>query len=156
MSFRRKLRHFQQFLLRWWGWDIDLPPVSWKDEPLVELDDELQIRVRDLAKSQKRSEEEMVADLISSALTQRTAEYQANREIQDRWAKLTMREQQVATLVCQGFTNREIGARLYIAPGTVKVYVRHGLDKLGFRTRAEMRTALASWDFGPWEDWASH
>jgi DNA-binding NarL/FixJ family response regulator len=54
---------------------------------------------------------------------------------------LTDREYEVARLVAQGFTNREIGTALVISPGTVHVHVRHILAKLGFKGRAQ----IASW-----------
>jgi DNA-binding NarL/FixJ family response regulator len=56
-------------------------------------------------------------------------------------AALTSREHEVARLVAQGLTNREIGNALVISPGTVHVHVKHILAKLGFRGRAQ----IASW-----------
>jgi DNA-binding NarL/FixJ family response regulator len=50
---------------------------------------------------------------------------------------LSSREQEVLGLVAQGLRNREIASALYIAESTVKVHVRHILEKLGVRTRAE-------------------
>lgn len=43
---------------------------------------------------------------------------------------LTNREMQVLELIVQGYTNKEIGTKLYISLGSVKVYVRGILDKL--------------------------
>jgi LuxR family transcriptional regulator, maltose regulon positive regulatory protein len=51
--------------------------------------------------------------------------------------QLTPREREVLALVAQGFTNRQIAARLVISESTVKVHVRHILEKLGARTRTE-------------------
>ena len=50
---------------------------------------------------------------------------------------LSARETEVFDLLCQGLRNHEIGSALFIAPSTVKVHVRHILEKLGVRTRAE-------------------
>ncbi|HEV2591771.1 MAG TPA: LuxR C-terminal-related transcriptional regulator [Gaiellaceae bacterium] len=50
---------------------------------------------------------------------------------------LSRREDEVLGLVAQGFRNREIAAALFVAESTVKVHVRHILEKLGVRTRAE-------------------
>ena len=57
------------------------------------------------------------------------------------WAPLTPREAQVASLIAQGLTNRDIARKLAIADGTVGIHVDHILGKLGFHSRA----LVASW-----------
>jgi LuxR family maltose regulon positive regulatory protein len=52
-------------------------------------------------------------------------------------SSLTPREHEVLDLVRQGLTNREIARTLWIAESTVKVHVRHVLEKLGARSRTE-------------------
>jgi non-specific serine/threonine protein kinase len=59
----------------------------------------------------------------------------------DESALLTKRETEVAELVADGLTNREIAAKLTIAPRTAETHVDHILTKLGFRTR----TQVAGW-----------
>ena len=54
---------------------------------------------------------------------------------------LTAREQEVAGLIVQGLTNRQIAARLSISPNTVERYVEHILNKLGLSSRAR----VAAW-----------
>ncbi|MFQ6398576.1 protein kinase domain-containing protein [Nocardia sp. KC 131] len=56
-------------------------------------------------------------------------------------AKLTKREQQVADLVAQGFSNKQIAAELVIAQRTAEGHVEHILTKLGFNSRAQ----IAAW-----------
>lgn len=56
-------------------------------------------------------------------------------------AKLTKREQQVAELVRQGLSNKEIATRLVISQRTVEGHVERSLVKLGFASR----TQLAAW-----------
>jgi len=51
--------------------------------------------------------------------------------------ELTEREQDVLKLVAQGMSNKEIGLELAISPHTVKAHLRHILDKLNLRSRAE-------------------
>ncbi len=51
---------------------------------------------------------------------------------------LTPREQQVASLVAQGFSNREIAAQLVITTRTAENHVEHVLRTLGFRSRAQI------------------
>jgi DNA-binding NarL/FixJ family response regulator len=59
----------------------------------------------------------------------------------DADAVLGKRETEVARLVAEGLTNREIGARLFIAESTVASHIRGILNKLGFNSRAQ----IASW-----------
>lgn len=50
---------------------------------------------------------------------------------------LTPRELEVLHLIMRGMRNQEIARALFISPSTTKVHVRHVLEKLGVRTRAE-------------------
>jgi DNA-binding CsgD family transcriptional regulator len=50
---------------------------------------------------------------------------------------LSPREHEVLGLIARGLRNREISNALFIADSTTKVHVRHILEKLGVRTRAE-------------------
>ena len=50
---------------------------------------------------------------------------------------LSARERDVLELLAEGLRNREIADRLVIGEATVKTHVRHVLEKLRFRNRAE-------------------
>jgi non-specific serine/threonine protein kinase len=52
--------------------------------------------------------------------------------------KLTRREAQIAALVAEGLTNREIATRLVIAVRTAETHVDHILSKLNFTRRAQI------------------
>jgi DNA-binding NarL/FixJ family response regulator len=54
---------------------------------------------------------------------------------------LTPREREVAVLLARGLTNRQIAQALVIAEGTAGVHLDHILNKLGFRSRAQ----VAAW-----------
>jgi DNA-binding CsgD family transcriptional regulator/tetratricopeptide (TPR) repeat protein len=56
-------------------------------------------------------------------------------------ASLTLREHEVARLVADGLSNRQIGERLFIAGRTAETHVQHIFTKLGFTSRAQ----LAAW-----------
>jgi two-component system nitrate/nitrite response regulator NarL len=53
---------------------------------------------------------------------------------------LTSRERQIIELVSTGLSNREVGRRLHISEGTIKVHLHHIFQKLSIRNR----TALAN------------
>jgi DNA-binding CsgD family transcriptional regulator/tetratricopeptide (TPR) repeat protein len=57
---------------------------------------------------------------------------------------LSDREYQVAELVAQGLTNKEIALRLVISRRTAESHVVHILDKLGFRSRSQIAAWLAN------------
>lgn len=54
---------------------------------------------------------------------------------------LTPREREVAALVAEGMTNRQIGENLYVAERTAETHVENILMKLGFTSR----TQVARW-----------
>ena len=65
------------------------------------------------------------------------------RSSRDPAQLLSPRELEVLGLIAQGRRNREIADALFISESTTKVHVRHVLEKLGVRTRAE---AVARFD----------
>jgi DNA-binding NarL/FixJ family response regulator len=54
---------------------------------------------------------------------------------------LSPRERQVAALVADGLSNREIAERLVLSERTAQNHVQHILGKLGFANRAQ----IAAW-----------
>jgi predicted ATPase/DNA-binding CsgD family transcriptional regulator len=65
------------------------------------------------------------------------------------WESLTPTELRVVQFVAEGLTNPQIGERMFISRGTVKVHLAHIFAKLGITTRAELaseatRRTLAS------------
>ena len=51
---------------------------------------------------------------------------------------LTPREIEVVRMVAKGLTNKEIGAQLFIADGTVKIHLHNIYEKLSINRRAEL------------------
>lgn len=58
--------------------------------------------------------------------------------------RLTRREREVATLVAQGLTNREIASRLFISERTAESHVEQIRGKLGFRSRNQIAAWMAT------------
>ena len=52
--------------------------------------------------------------------------------------ELTPQELQVAMLVAEGKTNREVGAQLFLSPKTIEWHLGHVYRKLGIASRAEL------------------
>jgi len=62
------------------------------------------------------------------------------REGAGRALDLTRRELEVAALVAEGLTNREIAGRLFISERTAEGHLEHVRDKLGVTTRTQVAT----------------
>jgi LuxR family maltose regulon positive regulatory protein len=56
---------------------------------------------------------------------------------------VSRREREVLDLLAQGLRNKEIASALFISEGTVKVHVRHILEKLDVKTRTEAAVRAA-------------
>jgi len=52
--------------------------------------------------------------------------------------KLTGKEQQILEFIAQGLSNKQIGANMFLAEGTIKNYVSRIMDKLHTRSRTEL------------------
>jgi DNA-binding CsgD family transcriptional regulator len=53
-------------------------------------------------------------------------------------AALTLREQQVAALIAQGLTNRQIATELMLSEHTIATHIRNILKKLGLHSRTQI------------------
>lgn len=74
-----------------------------------------------------------VAKTIASAVVDRKGDRK-----EDILKRLTPRELEIAKLIGEGKSNREISQMLYITEGTVKNYVTKILDKLEIRDRTQL------------------
>jgi FixJ family two-component response regulator len=59
-------------------------------------------------------------------------------EIRWRYATLTQREKEVATLVVRGMLNKQVAAKLNISEITIKVHRRHIMEKMAARSLPEL------------------
>jgi DNA-binding NarL/FixJ family response regulator len=56
----------------------------------------------------------------------------------DRFAALTPREREVVAAIAGGFDNKEIAARMFLSPFTVKTHANRAMTKVGARDRAQL------------------
>ncbi|OGO63711.1 MAG: hypothetical protein A2Z45_03545 [Chloroflexi bacterium RBG_19FT_COMBO_55_16] len=111
-------------------------------------DQEMIRSLQSLADHEQRQADEVAADLLSHALAQ-----QQDEAVNLRcWRTLSQREQQVAALICLSYTNRQIASHLVVSTETAKTHVANALRKFGLHSKAELRRALADWDFSAWVD----
>jgi non-specific serine/threonine protein kinase len=79
-------------------------------------------------------------ELISLALEEKRPAVPSSAEKRSS-AELTPREGEIAALVAEGLSNRDIASKLVISQRTAETHVEHILTKLGFTSRAQ----IAAW-----------
>ena len=57
---------------------------------------------------------------------------------------LTPRQLQIASLASQGLSNKEVGRRLNVSEGTVKLHLHSIYTRLGLRNRTELASIVLS------------
>lgn len=65
---------------------------------------------------------------------------------ENAFTMLTERENQIMRLVSEGLSNKEIGRRLNIADGTIKVHLHHIFQKLEINNRTVLAALAISYD----------
>lgn len=96
---------------------------------------------RTFSSATRRGGNMTVTDLMAYALGEQLKVVESSLAEE---ATLTRREREIAELVAQGLSNREIASRLVIAQRTAEGHVEHILAKLGFNSRAK----IAAWVAG--------
>ncbi|RLC54054.1 MAG: DNA-binding response regulator [Chloroflexi bacterium] len=102
-----------------------------KDVPSEQLAEAIRAAARGEAFIQPSVARKVVAEFA------RLTEREHRRREQPLVEPLSARELEVLALVAEGLSNREIGERLFITPGTVKNHVSNVLAKLGVRDRTQ-------------------
>jgi len=122
-------------------------PTSGPRSYHFEISESLKVSLSTIATDEGRPEHELIPDILAAGLIQ----YTSNERLWEKWEALSPREKDVTALVCLGYTNREIGARLNISPETAKDRLETALYKFHTAKRTELRVLLANWDFSEWE-----
>ncbi|MEO3858120.1 AAA family ATPase [Acrocarpospora sp. B8E8] len=78
------------------------------------------------------------------ALRELRASGERIRRKHDARDRLTAQELQIAQLVADGLTNRDIGQRLFVSPRTVSTHLARIFPKLGITTRGELSRLMAA------------
>ncbi len=112
--------------------------ARWAGRKRYRLTGELQRAIHDLAADLGRAEDEVAGELLARGLGQR----RRAESVRQAWPTLSGRQRQVAGLLRQDLTYRQIAARLGISPQTARLHARLALAKLGLRSRAELIQAL--------------
>jgi DNA-binding NarL/FixJ family response regulator len=118
-------------------------PHSENETRGFEFNVEILASLQAIAKSERRSLEEVAESLLAQAIQER----QKAEALLEPWRNLSPRLQEITALICLGYTNNEIAERLSISPETVKSHVRTILARFGVRRKTELRSRLADWDF---------
>jgi DNA-binding NarL/FixJ family response regulator len=112
-----------------------------------ELAEDIQLELVSLTEQEKRTPDEITAELIYAAfLNARMGE-----KTYKIWQTLSGREQDVAGFVCLGYTSRQISGRLHLSENTVRTYTKNVLRKFNVHSRDELGQALVGFDFSAWE-----
>lgn len=94
---------------------------------------------------EKPFKDQVLLDAVNRAVRKHLAHREgkaAKRAIQEKLARLSPREMEVARLVAEGLPNKTIGQQLDISERTVQVHRLHLMDKLGIHSSAELTQLL--------------
>jgi len=64
----------------------------------------------------------------------------------DPFKSLTQREQDIALLVCQGLSNKQIAGRLYLSPKPVETHLTRVFAKLNVSARGDLKGLIGTGD----------
>jgi DNA-binding CsgD family transcriptional regulator len=108
-----------------------------------EIAETIQVSLKKIAQHEGRPENDLLPELLAAGLTQ----YSTNDRLWKTWESLTPREQEATALVCLGFSNGQIAARMGITEAGVKFHLGNVYSKCRVKNRAKLRQKFAGWDF---------
>lgn len=79
-------------------------------------------------------------EIIDCALSKPESKTGPTRSEKEKFGGLTAREREVAALIAQGKSNREIAVTMTVGMKTIETYVTRILNKLGFDSRVQIAT----------------
>lgn len=81
--------------------------------------------------------------VLDPKVMQRLTALMNKNQTPDLLDEMTGREREIATLLAEGLTNKQIADKLYISEGTVKNYISNIYDKTGIHDRVKLVVALS-------------
>lgn len=105
---------------------------------IYQISDNLQVTLSSLAQREGLPENVFTDDIVAAGLVQ----HLGIAELAPKWQSLTKREKEVARLVGQGLTNRQIAGHLSLSTETVNSHVKNIMHKFGLNDKAELRHIL--------------
>jgi len=81
-----------------------------------------------------------LGEVVDLALSEPESSTELARAEKEKFGGLTAREREVATLIAQGKSNREIAESMTVGVKTIETYVTRILNKLGFDSRVQIAT----------------
>ena len=103
-----------------------------------EVTEDLQVTLNIIAEREGRPEHDVTSDMVAAGLVQ----YFATEEIRPKWKSLSAREKEVAKLIAQGHTNRQMAAHFCLSTETINTHVQNIIRKFGVNSKAELRHIL--------------
>lgn len=88
--------------------------------------------------------ESKVAKVLADSVIKSNLVQQHNTEQDDKLNMLSEREKEIANLIGEGFTNKQIAQALFISDGTVKNYVSSIYNKTGINDRTNLAIFINS------------
>ncbi|WP_433521305.1 protein kinase domain-containing protein [Nocardia pseudovaccinii] len=126
------------------GQSVGTPPAMFSDLQVHQEACERRARRAMSSQTYAAAQREGAALGFDAAIAYALGEHFSPASADAGGGKLTKRERQVAELVAEGLTNREIAARLVISPRTAERHVENLLTKLEFTSRAQIAAWIAA------------
>ncbi|WP_067839963.1 protein kinase domain-containing protein [Nocardia lijiangensis] len=126
------------------GRSVSTAPVLFSELLIHQEESERRARSALNKKTYTAAQREGAALSFDAAIAYALGEHVSSAQVDVAGRKPTKREREVAELVAEGLTNREIAARLVISPRTAEGHVEHLLTKLGFTSRAQIAAWIAT------------
>lgn len=118
----------------------DLSEIPYQNGTILQNETGFRYSARAFLISRRMAEGEVshIMVLLEKVVERRTIQFS---DVAERY-QLSKREIEVVRMICEGFSNREIGEKLYISEHTVKDHIKNIMRKMEVASRNELVAAL--------------